>query len=88
MSSDQSAGVWHKVGEHSPAGTAAPSGVAGVSLDTALGHPTCSSLRTAAAFGDGLSRVQMQGKVSSSCDLQPDRRFVRLHCKRKWLKVL
>lgn len=44
------------MGEHSLAGTAAHSGVVGVSLNTALGHPTCSSLGTAAAFGDGLKQ--------------------------------
>lgn len=88
MSSDQSAGVWHKVGEHSPAGTAAPSGVAGVSLDTALGHPTCSSLRAAAAFGDGLKQGANARQFLQAVICSQTEGFVRLHCERKWLKVL
>lgn len=48
--------MFDKVGEHSPAGTDAHSGVVGVSLNPALGHPACSSLGAAAAFGDGLKQ--------------------------------
>lgn len=42
-SSNQNAGVLHKVGEHSLAATAIPFGVAGESLNGVLGPPTCSS---------------------------------------------
>lgn len=63
-SSNQNAGVLHKIGEHSLAATAVPFGMAGESLNAALGPPACSSSGASAAFedGDGLKQGMNAGQ--------------------------